>query len=230
MVKIYPINSERKWYMINFMFIFIFSLLSFTKISAQALACNDNVQVSLNQDCAADITPGMILEGEDEDLIDNYSVTIGGVTGTVVTVPGVYSVTITDSSNGNSCWGNITVEDKLAPAITGCDCPPGNDDPECQFLCTDLDNVLNNLIPLPQPEVEENCGSYVSEYTDVVVDGGCGEKVITRTWLFTDNSGNTATGCTQEFRTLAVTLADIVAPVSPIEMGCGADVSRCKQM
>jgi hypothetical protein len=225
MVKTNLINSERKWYMLSTVFIFVLSLLSFTNISAQALACNDNVQVSLNQNCEANISPGMILEGEDEDLIDNYSVTIGGITGTIITAPGVYSVTITDSSNGNSCWGNITVEDKLAPAITGCSCPTGNNDPECQFLCTDLDNVLNNLIPVPQPEVEENCGSYVSEYTDQVADGGCGEKVITRTWLFTDNSGNTATGCIQEFRTLAVTLADIVAPVSPIELGCGADVS-----
>jgi hypothetical protein len=211
--------------MLSIVFIFALSLLSFAESSAQALACNDNVQVSLNQNCEADITPAMILEGEDEDLLDNYSVSIGGVTGTTVTAPGVYSVTITDSSNGNSCWGNITVEDKLAPAIIGCDCPPGNDDPECQFLCTDLDNVLNNLIPVPQPLVEENCGSYVSEYTDLVTDGGCGEKVITRTWLFTDNSGNTATGCTQEFRTLAVTLADLVPPVSPIELGCAADVS-----
>ena len=216
MVKTYSIHSERKWCIVNFVFIFALSLLSLVQVSAQALACNDNVQVSLNQNCEADITPGMILEGEDETLIDNYSVTIGGVTGTIVTSPGVYSVTITDSSNGNSCWGNITVEDKLAPAITGCDCPPGNDDPECQFLCTDLDNVLNNLIPVPQPQVEENCGSYVSEYSDQVTDGGCGEKIITRSWLFTDNSGNTATGCTQEFKTLAVTLADIVAPVSPI--------------
>ncbi|MFT4536245.1 MAG: hypothetical protein ACI9P5_003621 [Saprospiraceae bacterium] len=225
MVKTYFINSKRKWCMLSTALIFALSILSFTNVSAQALACNDNVQVSLNQNCEADITPGMILEGEDEDLIDNYSVTIGGVTGTIITVPGVYSVTITDSTNGNSCWGAITVEDKLAPAITGCDCPPGNDDPECQFLCTDLDNVLSNSIPVPQPEVEENCGSYVSEYTDQIVDGGCGEKVITRTWLFTDNSGNTANGCTQEFRTLAVSLADIVPPVNPIELGCGADIS-----
>jgi hypothetical protein len=225
MVKTYPINSERKWYFASVILIFALSFLSFAEASAQALACNDNVQVSLDQDCEADITPGMILEGEDEDLIDNYSVSISGITGTIVTSPGVYSVTITDSSNGNSCWGNITVEDKLAPAILGCDCPPGNDDPECQFLCTDLDNVLNNLIPVPQPEVEENCGSFVSEYSDQVTDGGCGEKIITRSWLFTDNSGNTAVGCTQQFTTLAVALTDITAPVSPIELGCGADIS-----
>lgn len=225
MVKTYLFNSERKWYMLSSVLIFALSLLSIAETSAQALACNDNVQVSLNQNCEADITPGMILEGEDEDLIDNYSVSIDGITGTIITVPGVYSVTITDNSNGNSCWGTINVEDKLAPLITGCDCPPDNDDPECQFLCTDLDNILNNITPVPQPEVNENCGSYVSEYTDLVADGGCGEKTITRTWLFTDNSGNTATGCTQEFRTLAVTLADIVAPLSPIELGCGADAS-----
>ena len=79
------------------------------------MACNDNVQVSLNFDCEANITPAMILEGEDEDLLPNYVVTIGGVSGTIVSSPGVYSVTVTDITNDNSCWGNITVEDKLAP-------------------------------------------------------------------------------------------------------------------
>ena len=71
MVKTYPINSERKWYFASVILIFALSFLSFAEASAQALACNDNVQVSLDQDCEADITPGMILEGEDEDLIDN---------------------------------------------------------------------------------------------------------------------------------------------------------------
>jgi len=225
MVKTYPINSERKWCMLSIVFIFALSFFPTSDISAQALACNDNVQVSLNQDCEADITPGMILEGEDEDLINNYSVTISGVTGTIVTVPGVYSVTVTDDTNGNSCWGNISVEDKLAPTVVDCKCPAGNTDPECQFLCTDLDNVLNNLIPVPLPDVEENCGSYVSEYSDLVTEGGCGEKIITRSWLFTDNSGNIASGCIQELRILPVSLSDILPPVSPIELGCGADAS-----
>lgn len=225
MVKTDFSYSEKGSYFLNIVLIFAITFLSFTEISAQALACNNSVQVSLNFDCEADITPGMILEGEDENLLPNYFVTIGGVTGTIVSSPGVYSVTVTDITNGNHCWGNITVEDKLAPVIQSCPCPPGNTDPDCEFLCTDLEGILNGTTNVPQPVVFENCTNFTAEYSDQTADGGCGEKIITRDWIFTDDYGNQAVGCTQEFRTLAVTIADIVPPVSPVLLPCGADVT-----
>lgn len=225
MVKTDFSYSERRSYILGNVLILLLTFLSISEISAQALACNDNVQVSLNLDCEANITPSMILEGEDEDLLPNYVVTIGGVSGTIVSSPGVYSVTVTDITNDNSCWGNITVEDKLAPQIDACDCPVGNTDPTCEFLCTDLEGILNGTLNVPQPIVTENCGSYTSEFSDSVSDGGCGEKFITRDWIFTDDAGNQTVGCTQEFRTLAVSIADIVAPVSPVILPCGSDVT-----
>jgi hypothetical protein len=101
-----------------------------------ALACNDNVQVSLNGDCEAVISPDIILEGEESIDIDNdgvpdydpanYTVTVNGVTGPTVTIDelGVFQVTITELPTGNSCWGFITVEDKLPPVLD-CACPEG---------------------------------------------------------------------------------------------------------
>jgi len=225
MVKTDFLYTERKWYALSVFLIFAFSLLSYVESQAQSIACNNNVQVSLNKDCEADITPAMILEGEDESNLPNFSVSIAGVSGTIVTQTGVYEVTVTDATTGNSCWGTITVEDKLAPFIEACDCPVGNTDPACQFFCTDLDGILSNSISVPQPVVNENCSSYVAEYSDIVSDGGCGEKIITRSWLFTDGSGNEAEGCIQEFRALPVGAGDIVPPVSPIIMTCGSDVS-----
>ncbi len=225
MVKTDLFYSERRSYIPSVVLIFAIIFLSFTQSDAQAIACNNNVQVSLNFDCEANITPAMILEGEDEDLLPNYVVTIGGVSGTIVSSPGVYSVTVTDITNDNSCWGNITVEDKLAPVIEQCPCPPGNTDPDCQFLCTDLEGILDGTITVPQPVVFENCTNYTAEFSDQTIDGGCGEKIITRDWIFTDDYGNQAVGCTQEFTTLAVTLADIEPPVSPVLLPCGADVS-----
>lgn len=225
MVKTDFSYSERRSYILSIVLLFAISFLSISELSSQALACNDNVQVSLNFDCEANITPAMILEGEDEDLLPNYVVTIGGVSGTIVSSPGVYSVTVTDITNDNSCWGNITVEDKLAPVIELCPCPVGNTDPDCEFLCTDLDGILDGTVNVPQPVVFENCTNYTAEYSDQTTDGGCGEKIITRDWVFTDDYGNQAVGCTQEFRTLAVSIADIDPPVSPVILPCGADVS-----
>ena len=225
MVKTDLFYSERGSYIPRIVMIFAIIFLSVSDMAAQALACNDNVQVSLNPDCEANITPAMILEGEDENNLPNYIVTIEGVSGTIVSTPGVYSVTVTDITNDNSCWGNITVEDKLAPVIDDCPCAVGNSDPECQFLCTDLEGILDGTLTVPQPTVTENCGNYISEFSDNVTEGGCGEKIITRDWIFTDDAGNQTVGCTQQFTTLAVSTSDILPPVSPVIMTCGADAS-----
>jgi len=72
--------------------IFTFSTTTATWAQSPALACNGNVQVSLDDECQATITPGMILEGEDEDNLDNFTVSIEGIAGTTVSVPGVYKV------------------------------------------------------------------------------------------------------------------------------------------
>lgn len=220
----YPKKSGSNALMQFFCFL-IFTLFS-VSVHSQGMACNDLVQVSLDADCEALITPGMILEGEDEDDLDAFSVSISGISGNVVTTPGEYSVTVTNSTTGNSCWGNISVEDKLAPSIEECACPPGNTDPGCQFLCTDLESILNNTLLTPQPVVVENCSGLISEYSDVVSSGSsCGEQIITRQWLFTDDAGNTSSGCVQEFTLAAVALGDIVQPVTPLEVPCGTDVS-----
>ena len=225
MVKTDFFYPERSSYILRIVLFFALISLVTMDVSAQALACNDNVQVSLNQDCEANITPSMILEGEDDSQLPNYIVEIEGISGTIVSTPGFYSVTVTDITNNNSCWGNITVEDKLAPVINACDCPVGNTDPNCEFLCTDLDGILNGTVAVPQPQVTENCGNYIAEFSDQLSEGGCGETIITRDWIFTDDAGNVAVGCTQEFRTLAVSTADIVPPVSPVILPCGSDVS-----
>ncbi|MEZ4930668.1 MAG: hypothetical protein R2788_00875 [Saprospiraceae bacterium] len=41
------------------------------------LSCNDLVQVSLNQNCVANLTPDMVLEGEEEDCTDNDLLPLG---------------------------------------------------------------------------------------------------------------------------------------------------------
>ena len=199
--------------------IFVLMLYASMYTSAQnSLACNDLVQVSLDQDCEAEIYPDIILEGTYPDTI-TWRVQIQGVVGNTVTTPGTYKVTITNMDDGNSCWGNILVEDKLAP-ILDCLCPPGNDNPDCDYLCTDQGPIQNGTLILPAPVVDENCSTVTSSKSDVFSDGVCGGKVLTRTWIYTDASGNSST-CTQEFRLNPVDFEDVMRPISPVTLDCG---------
>ena len=88
------------------------------------LACNDNVQVSVNENCVAYVSTDMILEGGPYGCYDDYIVSIegygsgpGGVTIDNSAVGETLQVTVTDPTTGNSCWGTISVEDKIPPTI-----------------------------------------------------------------------------------------------------------------
>nr|MDQ3016115.1 HYR domain-containing protein [Bacteroidota bacterium] len=88
------------------------------------LACNDNIQVSVNEECEAFVTTDMILEGGPYGCYDDYIVAVqgfgsgnGGVLINSNAIGQTLTVTITDPATGNSCWGTISVEDKIPPTI-----------------------------------------------------------------------------------------------------------------
>jgi subtilisin-like proprotein convertase family protein len=87
--------------------------------ATSALACNDNVQISLPESGTAVVTSDMILEGGPYGCYDDYEVSVDGA-GNVVDCSNVgqtLQVMITDANSTNTCWGNITVEDKIDPII-----------------------------------------------------------------------------------------------------------------
>lgn len=90
--------------------------------AAGALSCNDNINISLDEDCEVTILPDDVLEGSygDFDLFDvmifHGSASIGNM------VNGSHigqnlTVRVIDQCSGNYCWGNLNVEDKFAPVI-----------------------------------------------------------------------------------------------------------------
>ncbi|MBL7803790.1 MAG: lamin tail domain-containing protein, partial [Saprospiraceae bacterium] len=92
-----------------------------------SLVCNDLVIVSVDENCEAEINPDMILEGS-YGCYDDYIVEIDKTLpyGNGPWVPGfvnvndlgkTYQVRVTHLISGNKCWGNIKVEDKLAPVL-----------------------------------------------------------------------------------------------------------------
>ena len=89
------------------------------------LACNNLVQVSLDDDCDVTITYQMMLEDEIPTCSPGATVEILGVNGQILsTSPRVtranigQTLTVRIRYGANSCWGKIKIEDKLAPVIT----------------------------------------------------------------------------------------------------------------
>ena len=120
------------------------------------LACNDNVQVSVNEDCEALITADMILEGGPYRCYDNYVVTIEGINGNLITSSSIgetLTVTVTDPVTGNSCWGTISIEDKIPPVIE----------------CRDVTIICGEALPTePAPPVQGPQGFTYSGLNDPI--------------------------------------------------------------
>lgn len=102
---------------------FDFEILPLCGSEVAEVACNNLLYLSLDQDCGVFVTPDMILEGDHNSY---YTIKIKDEFGGSVSNPvsGDYlgqtlEVTVTDSCGGNSCWGNIILEDK-APAVLEC--------------------------------------------------------------------------------------------------------------
>ena len=173
------------------------------------LVCLNQVDISLDQNGQAVITPA--------DILSTTSNCPGPKTVTVRTQAGILvpdatvdcsfvgqnvEVTVTDEATGISCWGFALIEDKLPPLLT----------------CNDLTvNCTQDTDPavLGFPQAVDNCGGPVDlSFFDTVVDDQCDgdniARVITRT-VFAAGQGGTSS-CTQTITVTAATLSDVVFP------------------
>ncbi|HRI01899.1 MAG TPA: cohesin domain-containing protein [Saprospiraceae bacterium] len=180
------------------------------------LACNDDIQISLDETCTATITPEMVLEGTGYNLADMEVIARDWQSNAIIDIdpvtPGVQigaaqigkhlRLTVREISTGNSCWGRAFVEDKLAPKLT---CPL-----DVKIECTEETSPAFT----GEPIVEEYCGNYTLTYTDKITKGSCAlgyERIIVRTWVATDASGNKST-CSQNIVVILADLATVDFP------------------
>ncbi len=184
-----------------------------------ALACHDEIQISLDENCSATISADEVLSGGPYRCYDDYTVEIRDwITNNIVdrqpNVPGAQvgvqdlgrelKITVRDPQTGNSCWGHATVEDKLPPSM----------------VCA-RDTCVPCYSPTSpaytgSPSVDENCSSYTLTYKDNVVFGSCAignDRVIRRTWTATDGSGNKSV-CVQTITVSLGTLFDAEVPLN----------------
>ncbi|MEP7195031.1 MAG: T9SS type A sorting domain-containing protein [Saprospiraceae bacterium] len=126
--------------------------LSFILLTNQAqaqcpLACDDEVNVSLDANCSATITPDILLEEVGNGCV--YTVVVFGTNGLPLPSPVVNGshigkrLVVAIYLGNNSCWGHIVVEDKFRPTYR---CP----EPDTIF-CT-----VRNYVPKPGV-VADNC-------------------------------------------------------------------------
>jgi hypothetical protein len=98
-----------------------------------------------------------------------------------------WGVMVTDPETGNKCWGEIVVEDKLAPVINCVD---------YTISCTE------DYMAIPFPDADDNCDLFpdVQIVDNYVVDNdACDDDiaVVQRTFIAIDEYGNESALCTE---------------------------------
>jgi len=210
---------------------FVFTLN--VNASAQCtLVCNNLVQVSLDQTCESEITPDMILEGggcpngvlQVQAKINNVWVpSSGNFIANSSHINQTIQVRARDLVSGNTCWGYIHVEDKLAPALTCEDITLS-----CAITTYSPAYLYDELgIDQAYPNVEENCSSTTQTYIDTWHDLTCTGTIngltdisayVKRVWTVVDASGNVA-NCTQYIYFARRHVGSVIFPAD-ITVGC----------
>ena len=214
----------------------LMSCMSVTSASAQseecddALACNNHINLSLDDNCEALIDPYLVLQGTTSPCISQFDVDLFldeamtqplNVNAANDVVNGEYlgqTIIFSVSYNGNSCWGTLLIEDKINPTI---DCS-GLD---ALYSCADLEALLDGSIVTPDPTYDDNCSASLLPYVDAVEEIECEGYVITRTYTVEDGYGNTAT-CSAELTLENPDLGDVELPGTVIlECADGTDTT-----
>jgi len=172
---------------------------------ADALFCNDNLNISLDASCELALGADMLLEGDDYHCYDFYNIEVDQTGSNMVTydmVGETIMFMVTNPETGNSCWGQALIEDKLPPAVMNCE--------------NDTLNCFQNELPISEggdaiiPSFED-CSDITVTYEDAVEEGECADgfaQRITRTWTATDAMGF-ASICEQIILVNRISLTDI---------------------
>lgn len=184
-------------------------LLAFGTASAQCpLGCNNSVQISLDTDCMVEVTPDMVLEGQGTNGCDYIVQVLGSNNQPIPNSPFVgaayigQTLTVKISLGANSCWGSISIEDKLPPTI---DCPE------------DMTVSCYQSSDFPNPVATDNCDGIIAVdvVSDEITDLDCSnEYSAKRTIIYqaTDDSGNKSAFCTKCIYFERIGLDSIVFP------------------
>ncbi len=192
------------------------------------VACLSQINVSLDQACEALIEPASLMTGSVCGDISLFSVSATLTGGTELSGPNIIftqdhlgmdiEVSVLDPNGVNSCWGTVTIEDKLAPVIicpidltVSCTMPTDTS-------ATGLPSLdIGTLTTLQFDAATISNGSCTVEifFRDAVQNNLCEgpfQRVISRTWWAIDDAGNRSLPCVQ---TISVTREDLSSTTFP---------------
>ena len=208
-------------------------------LDAETIACNDQLNISLNEECAIEINSDVLLantglcflnfivRAEDEQgnvIAEDHSISL--------TNPGTYTVTVSDPRSSLACTSIVVVEDKHIFDVV---CEP--DTIACQFgidpmmgedfvafpfvgVPSSFEPIGNNTFNIVN---DDDCGIKLGSFQDENVET-CFEdfqEIIDRRWLFSDLAGNQDT-CTQRIFVLRTRL-DSIDEFEDFEADCFSD-------
>jgi len=113
-----------------------------------SLACNQTINLSLDQNCELVLFADQFLEGNNHGCYNDYEIFInpfgneGNQFGpftdapTVALPEGTHTYEVRDPDTGVSCWGTLNIEGKLPPVFEECACPVGGSLIELPFTGT----------------------------------------------------------------------------------------------
>jgi hypothetical protein len=192
-----------------------------------ALACNNNVQVSLNSNCEGNLTADMFLEDPqfENDSYELILETLDGVLlpGNVITpdhIGEVIVVTVLHTCSGNMCWSYMTVEDKIDPEMN---CTVDTVACDDSYAPEDIGFPVAYLTdPVPtgprsyEVQGADLCGPLTLTYHDDTLQNDCSNEFasyVVRRWIATDGAGNSSV-CYDTIKTTRAGLEDLVFPTN----------------
>ena len=201
-------------------------LVTISFMNAPALVCNNSINVSLAEACEQAVDVFMLLANPtqpyDKYIIELYDENDEIIPNNILTVDHLgmdVTFVVGHSCTNNSCDGDITVSDNIAPFLNCVDL-----DVECEF------GVSPEIVGFPIPfyatatAIDENtfnvtdfdaCGDVTLTFQDLEIEMACAStgyiKEITRAWIAVDEAGNNSS-CTQTILVRPLPLSAVMSP------------------